>query len=163
MDKTEKLALIARFENAVDPLIDFVKGIPPAALDHRPDLPQAWTIREHAVHFLDADTFAHGRLRLAITEPGADVFVWNEQAWQERGRYETADALASLETSRALRKVASAMARALVETDWESYYVRHAVRGRLGLAQIFKVYVDHAPFHLDYFQRNLDAFKARSA
>lgn len=97
MDKTEKLALIARFESAVDPLIELVKDAPPAAIDYRPNLPEAWTIREHAVHFLDADTFAHGRLRLAVAEPGTEVLVWNEVAFQQRGEYRSGDALASLD------------------------------------------------------------------
>ena len=160
MDKTEKLDLIARFECAVDPLIDFVREVPAAATDFRPDLPGAWTIREHAVHFLDADAFAHGRLRLAVAEPGAEVYVWNEEAWQERARYESADALSSLETARALRKVVCAMARALVDLDWEDFYVRHAKRGRMTLADTLKLYTEHAQFHLSYFQRNLEAFSS---
>ena len=160
MNTNEKLTLIARFDAAVDPLIDFVKALPAGAVDFRPTLPAAWTIREHAVHFLDADTFAHGRLRLAVAEPGAQVYVWDELAWQARLRYETADALAALESSRAIRKVSSAMASTLVEHDWEAYYVRHAQRGRLTLADVLEIYIDHADFHLSYLRRNLDAFKA---
>lgn len=162
MDKNEKLKLIARFEAAVDPLIDLVKTAPAGAADFRPGLPAAWTMREHAVHFLDADTFAHGRLRLAVAEPGAQVHIWDELAWQARLRYETADALAVLESSRSLRKVSSAMARALVEHDWEAYYVRHAQRGRLTLGDVLEIYTDHADFHLSYLHRNLEAFTAAS-
>jgi hypothetical protein len=160
MDKTERLALIARYESAVDPLIDFIKTIPAAVIDYRPDLPAAWTVREHAVHFLDADAFAHARIRFAVAEPGTEVNVWNQQAFQERARYETADPLTSLETARTLRRVACAMARALVDADWEAYYVRHPERGRLTLANIFTTYIDHAEFHINYFRRNLGAFKA---
>ena len=72
MDKTEKLSLIARYESSIDPLIDLIKSVSPAAIDFRPNLPGAWSIRDHAVHFLDADTFAYGRLRLAVTQRGAD-------------------------------------------------------------------------------------------
>ncbi len=160
MDKNQKQSLIARFERAVDPLIDFVKALPDGAVDFRPDLPAAWTIREHAVHFLDADTFAHGRLRLAVAEPGALVYVWNEVAWQARLRYDTADALAALQTCRALRQVSGAMAMALVDSDWEAHYVRHAQRGRLTLANVLDIYIEHADFHLSYLRRNLDAFRA---
>ena len=96
---------------------------------------------------------------LTVTQPGAEVFVWNEEAWQERAKYETADALSCLDTSRALRGVASAMARALVDSDWEAFYVRHAQRGRMTLADVLKLYTDHAQFHLSYFRRNLEAFK----
>ncbi len=163
MDKAEQLSLIARYESAIDPLIDFVKDAPAEAVGFRPNLPGAWSIRDHAVHFLDADAFAYGRLRLAVTQPGAEVFVWNEVAWQERAKYETGDALASLETARALRRVVCAMARALADSDWETYYVRHPQRGRMSLADIFKHYTDHAQFHLSYFRRNLDAFKEAAA
>ena len=163
MDKTEKLSLITRYESSIDPLIDFVKGVSTDAIDFRPNLPGAWSIRDHAIHFLDADTFAYGRLRLAVAQPGAEVFVWNEEAWQERAKYETADALASLEAARALRHVVCAMAKALVDSDWETYYVRHSQRGRMNLADVFKLYTDHAQFHLSYFRRNMDAFKAAAA
>jgi uncharacterized damage-inducible protein DinB len=163
MDKTEKLSLIDRFHSSVDPLVDFVKSIPAAAIDFRPSLAGAWSIRDHAVHFLDADTFAYGRIRLTVTQPGAEVFVWNEEVWQERAKYETADALLSLEAARTLRSVASAMARALVDSDWEAYYVRHPQRGRMTLADVLKLYTDHAQFHLSYFRRNLEAFKGVSA
>jgi hypothetical protein len=163
MDKAEKLSLITRFESSIDPLIDFVKNVPAAALGFRPNLPGAWSIQDHAVHFLDADTFAYGRLRLAVTQPGAEVFVWNEEAWQERAKYETGDALACLEAARALRQVVCAMARALVDADWETFYVRHSQRGRMSLADVFKLYTDHAQFHLSYFRRNVDAFKAAAA
>ena len=163
MDKSEKLSLIDRFEAAIEPLIDFVQKAPAQAIDFRPALPGSWSIHDHAVHFLDADTFAYGRLRLAITQPGAEVFVWNEDAWQERARYETADALTSLETARSLRRVACAMARAMVDENWDEYYVRHPQRGRLSLTDVFTLYTEHAQFHLSYFRRNLDAFQSKRA
>jgi hypothetical protein len=163
MDKSEKLSLIDRFEAAIEPLIDFVKKAPAQAIDFRPALSESWSIRDHAVHFLDAETFAYGRLRLTITQPGAEVFVWNEDAWQERGRYETADALTALETARSLRRVACAMARATVDENWDEYYVRHPQRGRLSLADVLNLYADHAQFHLSYFRRNLDAFQSKHA
>jgi hypothetical protein len=163
MERSAKLSVIQQFESAIDPLIDFVKRAPAGAIAFKPDLSGAWSIRDHAVHFLDADTFAWGRLRLTVTQPGAEVFVWNEEAWQERGRYDTADALACLETARSLRRIAAAMAKALVDSDWESYYVRHAQRGRMTLADVLKLYTDHAAFHMSYFRRNLEAFGAAAA
>ena len=54
------------------------------------------------------------------------------------------------------------MARALVDADWETYTIRHPERERLTLADVLKIYTDHAQTHLNYFRRNLDAFKAAS-
>jgi hypothetical protein len=51
------------------------------------------------------------------------------------------------------------MARALVDSDWEGYYVRHSQRGRMTLADVLKLYTDHAQFHASYFRRNLEAFQ----
>jgi uncharacterized damage-inducible protein DinB len=160
MDNDTKLSLIERFGSALAPLVDFVKTLPAGALDYRPELPDAWTIREHAVHVLDADTFAYGRLRLAVTQPGVEVFVWNEEAWQQRAKYQTADALACLATAQALRDVVCAMAKALVDANWEDLYVRHAQRGRMTLADVLILYINHAQVHLNYFRRNLDAFSS---
>ena len=138
MDKTEKLYLISRYESSIDSLLDFVRSIPAPAIDFRPNLPGAWTIREHAIHFLDAETFAYGRLRLAVAQPGVEVFAWNEIAWQEKAKYETAEAMASLEI------------------------VRHPQRGRMTVADILKLYIDHVQFHMSYLRRNLDAFEGES-
>lgn len=159
MERSEKLSLIQLFESSIEELIEFVKNAPAGAVDFRPNLPGAWTIRDHAVHFLDADTFAWGRVRLAVTQPGVEVFVWNEEAFQQHARYETADALLCLETARTLRRMLASMARALLDSDWETYYVRHAQRGRMTLADVLKLYTDHADFHMSYFRRNLDAFR----
>jgi len=162
MDRIEKISLIARYDSAIDPLIEFVQDISAAAIDFRPGLPDAWTIREHAVHILDGDTFGYGRIRLAVAQPDVEVFVWDEEAWQRRARYETGDALSSLEIARRLRGVVSAMARALADADWKVYAIRHAQRGRLTLADLLTLYADHAQIHLAYFRRNLDAFRAAS-
>jgi hypothetical protein len=163
MTHDEKLSLIASFESAVEPLIQFVKDAPPEAIDFRPDLLDAWTMRDHAVHFLDADVFAYTRLRLAVCQPGVEVFVWNENTWQERARYQTADALASLDSARSLRHVLAEMARGLVDADWETFYVRHAVRGRMTFSDVLTLYTGHADFHLSYLRRNLDAFRSSKA
>jgi hypothetical protein len=162
MDRNRKLRLIDGYLAAVDPLIDFVKSSPNEALDFRPALPEAWTIREHAVHFLDADTFAYGRVRLCVTQPGAEVFFWDENAWQGLGCYRATDAVGALEIAAALRRVAADMAWALLDTDWDRYFIRHPVLGRLHLADVLTIYTDHADFHMTYLRRNLEAFERRA-
>ena len=99
---------------------------------------------------------------MTVTQPGVEVFAWNEDAWQEKARYETADAIASLEIARELRRVVGAMLRSLVDSDWEAFYVRHPQRGRLTVADILKLYTDHVQFHMSYIRRNLDAFKGEA-
>jgi hypothetical protein len=157
MTQTDKLGLIDLYESAVTPLLTFIRGLSPAIIDFCPPMPGAWTIRDHAIHFLDADTFAYGRIRLCITEPGALVFAWNEQAWQERGRYQSADPFKALETCQELRKVVAQMVRAVVNDDWENFHIRHPQRGRMTIYDVLKLYADHASFHMSYLERNVTA------
>jgi len=159
MEKSEKLSLIERFQSSIATAIDFVASAPPDAIDFRPSLAGAWTIRDHAVHLLDADTFAYARLRLAVTQPGNEVLVWNEEAWQERARYESADPLACLQAAQSLRRVVADMAKALADADWEAFHIRHPQRGRMTLVDVFKLYIDHVGFHMGYFSRNLEAYR----
>ena len=159
MTKDEKLAQISHFENAIAPLLTYLRDLPKPLWDFRPALSGAWTIREHAVHFLDAESFAYGRIRLCIAEPGSEVFVWNETAWQERCRYETADPLEALHACTILRSISASMTRALVDNDWEQYYVRHPQRGRLTLSDVLRIYAEHAQFHFNYIERNVQAGK----
>lgn len=157
MNQTDKLNLIEQYETATTPLLTYIRTLSPAVIDYCPPVPGAWTIRDHAIHFLDADTFAYGRIRLCITEPGVTVFAWNEQAWQERARYQSADPFMALETCQALRKVVGHMARAVVDEDWEQLHIRHPQRGRMVINDLLKLYTDHAPFHMSYFERNVAA------
>jgi hypothetical protein len=162
MDRTEKLSLIARFESSIDPLVDFVKELPAAAVDFRPNLPGAWSIRDHAVHFWTP------------TRSPTAACAWRSPSRARRSSCGTRRpgkkgpstkrrTRLPAGTARALRHVVCAMARALVDADWEDFYVRHSQRGRMNLADVFKLYTDHAQFHLSYFRRNLDAFKAAAA
>jgi hypothetical protein len=162
MDRTAKLDLIARFESAVDPLVELVRTAPAAAVDFRPALPGAWTLREHAAHFLDAEAFAHSRLRTTVAEPGTSVQVWDEEVWQGKARYDSVEALAALEVARSLRKITSTMVRALLDTDWNTHHVHHAKRGRMTLADLLRLYVDHAHVHAQYVRRNLEAYRSQA-
>jgi hypothetical protein len=157
MTQTDKQSLIDLYESAVTPLLTFIRKLSPAIIDFCPPVPGAWTIRDHAIHFLDADTFAYGRIRLCVTQPGAEVFAWNEQAWQERGQYKAADPFVALEACQALRKIVGQMARAIVDEDWEKFHIHHPQRGRMTINDVLKLYADHAPFHLSYFERNVTA------
>ncbi len=160
MNTHEKLSLIDRYEQAIDPLIDFAKRLPAGVVDFRPmDRSDAWTIREHAIHMLDAESFGYGRIRLAVAQPGSRVFAWEEEIWQKAARYETADAIGSLETARGLRKPAAAMLRAIAEEDWAAFFIDHPARGRMELAQVVETYIGHAKSHLDYFGQNLAAYE----
>ncbi len=157
MTQEQKKSLIERFEHAPESLIAAALGAPKTALDYRPDLKDAWTIREHLVHFFDADVIAYARVRLCAAEPGVTLFVWNEEEWKQRLGYGETDLEATVEGIRLMRRLIAASAAILLDRDWETLFVNHPKRGRMTIADVLKLYEDHAAFHLEYVGRNLKA------
>lgn len=163
MTKTEKLALIEKFETAYSIVETQIKGLSAADLRFVPPLPEAWSINDNLVHLLDADVSMAFRLRAAVAEPGFAIPVWNEEAWQARLRYGDEDGPARLKEAIALRARLSAFLRGIVGEDWDGYFVMHPKRGRLDLAGILDMYRDHVAFHAPLIKRNLEALKAAAA
>ncbi len=159
MTRDTKESLITRFEQASTPLVDAVLAAPEEFLDYRPRLKDAWTIREHLAHFFDADVFAYTRVRLCAAEPGATLFVWDEERWQERLAYGNTEIDSTVAGIRLMRKLIAASARNLLDRDWESMFANHPKRGRMTLADVLKLYEEHAAFHLAYVERNLKEAK----
>jgi hypothetical protein len=158
MTKAEKEGVIKRFEASAEPFLEAVRKAPWKALDFRPKRDGAWTIREHLAHFLDADAFAYARLRLCAAEPGATVFVWDEEKWAYRLEYGKTDLETAITAIKALRAIMASTARALADRDWDALYVEHPKRGKLTVADVLNLYAEHAAFHLDYVNRNLQEF-----
>jgi hypothetical protein len=163
MTKTEKLALIGKFESAYSIVETQIKGLSAAELRFVPALPDAWSINDFLVHFLDADMSMAFRLRAAVAEPGFAVPVWNEEAWQARLHYDEEDGRARLKEAEALRARLAAFVRRIVDKDWDELYVMHPSRGRVDLAALLDMYRDHIAFHAPLIRRNLDAQRAAGA
>ncbi|HAW86681.1 MAG: hypothetical protein A2087_09820 [Spirochaetes bacterium GWD1_61_31] len=159
MDTAEKTNCIKTFKDAIEPLLAAVQATPGAALDFRPPLADAWTIREHLAHFLHADIFACTRIGLCIAQPGATLFVWDEAAWNRSIDPKSISADQTIEAIRHIRAVAAALAQGAIGQDWDSLFAQHPKRGKLTLAAVLDIYRDHADFHLKYIQRNQAAFR----
>lgn len=160
MTTDDKLALIAKFEGAYAILDDLLRGLDEAALSFLPAVPEAWSVNDHLVHLLDADTAVYFRIRASIAEPGCAIALWDENAWHERLAYGRVDGLGCLELAKGLRKTLGATLRALVDADWDGYKVLHPTRGEVRLVELLTVYRDHVAFHAPFVKRNKDAFAA---
>lgn len=163
MTKTEKLVLIEKFETAYSLVDAQIRGLSAADLRFVPPLPEAWSINDFLVHFLDADMSMAFRVRAAVAEPGFAVPLWNEELWQARLRYGEEDGPACLKEAKALRARLAAFLRRYADEDWDGYFVVHPKRGRIDLAAILDMYRDHVAFHAPLIKRNLEALKAAGA
>lgn len=160
MTHDEKIAIIDRFEAAFAPIEALISDLSEAALRYVPELEGAWSINDHLVHLLDAESAVYFRLRLAIAEPGSAVQLWDEEAWHSKLGYGNADGRACLAAAKAMRAALCASLRAIVDTDWSGYFLLHPERGRLELENFLVMYRDHLAYHAPFIKRDRDAWKA---
>lgn len=157
MDRNEKLALVQAYRDGLGAIERKIDGLDAAALDFIPPVPDAWSIKAHLVHVLDAEMYAWPRIRKAIAQSGAGIDVWDQEAWAAALDYASEDPAAVLALLRAVRSFLGAFLERRIDEDWERYRVLHPERGELTLPKIVKIYVDHVDFHLNYIDRNLKA------
>ncbi|MDP3178121.1 MAG: hypothetical protein Q8M76_09475, partial [Spirochaetaceae bacterium] len=87
MTRDEKLSSIVKFESSYAPVEALIADLSAEALAFAPPLQGAWSINDFLVHCADADMCLAFRLRSAVAEPGREVPVWDEEAWQGRLGY----------------------------------------------------------------------------
>jgi hypothetical protein len=163
MTREEKLDRIAVFESAYGKVDELISGEGPEALAFVPSLPDAWSINDFLVHFLDADLGLAFRLRSAIAESGAAVPVWDESAWHDALAYGEEDGRACLELAKGIRAFVAVSLRSRADEDWSAFFIEHPSKGRLDLAALVDLYEQHVAFHLPLIRRNLRAFRERGA
>jgi hypothetical protein len=159
MTEAEKNKAIEAYLQAAEPLLDRIAALDDKALDFRPALAEAWTIREHLVHFFHADIFCYTRVGIAIAQPGTTLFAWDEAAWARNipANFMAADAL--ITGTRAVRGYIAALARSIPAANWDAALAMHPKRGPMKLADILGIYTGHAAFHIEYLDRNLAAIR----
>jgi hypothetical protein len=161
MTREERLQKIAAFESVYGKVDELIAGSSPEELAFVPSLPDAWSIDDFLVHFLDADLSMAFRLRSSIAESGATAPVWDENAWHDSLAYGAEDGRACLELAKGIRAFVAVSLRARTDEDWASFCIMHASKGRLGLEELVDMYADHVAFHLPLIRRNQRAFRDR--
>ncbi len=158
MEETKRADLIRRYAEGAAAFDRFLeKGVKPALADFRPALPDAWTIREHIVHFTDTEAHVYTRLRFAVAEPGAPVPMFDEEKWQASLGYDRQPLAEIVRLYKALREATLRFLRGL-PADWEPFFMQHPVRGRVSLERLLEIYVEHLGFHQEYIARNEKLF-----
>lgn len=158
MTRAEKLRSIADFEAAYRGVDELIAGACEEELAFVPNLPDAWSINDFLVHFLDADLSLAFRLRSAMAESGAAVPLWDENAWKDSLAYGAEDGRSCLELAKGIRSFVAVSLRARVDEDWARLFIAHPVRGRLDLGALVAMYDEHVVFHLPLIRRNRRAW-----
>lgn len=159
MTDEEKEQILKAYSQAAEPLLDRIAALDEPALDFRPAVADAWTIREHLVHFFHADIFCFTRIGIAIAQPGTTLFAWDEGLWNSNIDSRYMDVKTLVAGTRSVRAYVAALARSVPASGWDSAMAMHPVRGPLKLADLLAIYTRHAAFHIEYLDRNLAAMK----
>jgi uncharacterized damage-inducible protein DinB len=159
MTREERLSSIGKFQESFSLIEGLVSDLPDEALAFVPAVADAWSISDHLVHLLDAESAIYFRLRLAIAEPGSGIQPWDEEAWHASLAYDESDGRACLLAAKALRSSLSLTLRAIVDTDWSAFYLMHPERGRMELESLLALYRDHSAYHVPLIKRNRDAWE----
>ncbi len=163
MIEGKKGELIDGFASGYSRVDELIEGIGSEELRFIPPIRDAWSINDFLVHFLDADLSLAFRLRASIAEPGKEVPVWEEGDWHDSLHYGEEDGLVCLKQAKGIRAFVTRTLRAVVDSDWSSFFIIHPVKGRMELNALVEMYQQHIIFHLPLIKRNRQAWKTRTA
>ena len=113
--------------------------------------PGKWSILEITCHLLDSEIVGWGRIRLALVEPGARCFAYDEARWAKTLSYqdtndETLESTVSL--FGALRTLTLPLFEKATPEQWANS-IEHPERGPITLRNLLELYADHSERHLD--------------
>lgn len=159
MTDAEKDQVLKAYLQAAESLLDRTVVLDDKALDFRPGIADAWTIREHLAHFFHADMFCYTRVGIAIAQPGTSLFAWDEGLWNHNINPAFMDIRSLITGTRTVRNYTAALARSVPASNWDSAVAVHPKRGPMKIADLLGIYTAHATFHNEYLERNLAAMK----
>jgi len=127
---------------------------------HRRPGPGKWSIAEILAHLADAELVGSWRIRLILTQNGAPIQAYDQNAWAATFGYERRDPRVSLETFRALRESNLSLLTSTPKKLWENYGV-HQERGKESVARIVQMFAGHDLNHLQQVESMAKARPAR--
>jgi len=133
-------------------------------LDFRPAIEDAWTIREHLVHLMDAEIILHLRIKRAIAEPGIAVpdlapFIRGE--WVKPLRYFEQSVIDTVEAFKRIRTLTHSLLLSRAEEDWDGYYIERTNGEKPTIEDMLKLLIHHDGYHIDFIERNEDYWERR--
>ena len=153
--------LLERFRRGPEVLAMVMTGVYGEEIDWPPE-PGKWSIRTIAAHLADGEVVGAHRFRAVIAEDNPVIQAYDEKAWAERLDYARRKPSASLDTFRRARLENYELLKELPESAFERRGT-HTERGSITLADLLKIYAEHAESHARQIQGVRDAYKQHKA
>ena len=159
--RSERDALIRRYEEGPARLKAALAKVPPEALQWRP-AEGKWSAHEVVCHCADSESNAYARIRYLTAEPDPKIAGYDQAQWAKTFDYHAAPLEPALATVEAVRANTVGFLKRLPESAW-SIVGTHSDSGRYTPDDWLDVYAEHLEKHTRQIERNLEAWTARQA
>ena len=158
---TDRKALLTKYGNDWSRLKGMIDTLSPDILDFVPNLKDAWSIREHLAHLMDAEIRAFIRYRNAVSDPGADLRLGggDVDASNTLFKYSSQDVNEALEVIGLLRGITLKHVSVMTDEEMMAYGIRHPDFGPINLRMVLSIYAQHLDKHIEYIGRNIELFE----
>jgi hypothetical protein len=116
----------------------------------------AWSAAEILAHVADAEIVAAFRVRKTISEPGANIAAYAQNAWATALSYSERRPPESLQLFTILRHENLRLYRTLTPEQWEAFGL-HSERGRETVRDLVRLIAGHDRNHLAQIEQALRA------
>ena len=152
----DRQALIARYAQGHQVVLDALKGITDEELDARPEETQ-WTAREVVHHLADSEMTSAIRLRRLLVEDSPEIPNYDEEAFARRLHYGDRPLDAALDALSAARRTTLEILERMTEDDWQRQGT-HSESGPYSAQDWLEIYAAHAHDHA----AQIDSLRRRS-
>jgi hypothetical protein len=150
MDAAQRHALIERYKQGYEEVIEALAQIDDDALDRR-SAPGDWTVREIIHHLADSEMTSTIRVRRLLAEDQPVITGYDEMEFARQLHYDR-PIDTSLEALRAARASTASLLERLSDAEW-SRTGTHSENGPYGVETWLEIYAAHAHDHAEQIRR----------
>lgn len=143
-------AVIERYANGARVFADLLKAVP--AEDRDRAAPGQWSIRQTALHIVDAELVGAVRMRMLAAQPGAALAAYHGDVWGRELHYAELPLEPALELFLRLRETTSSMLRKLKPEAWQNRGM-HQESGEVTLESYVVAHCEHAEAHMEEIEK----------
>ena len=148
---TDRAALISRYQQGYQAVLDALAECTDAELDARPS-PDEWTAREIVHHLADSEMTSAIRLRRLLVEDAPVINGYDEVAFARMLHYADRPIGPALEALAAARGTTAQLFGRMTEADWARAGT-HSESGAYSADDWLQIYAAHAHDHAEQIRR----------
>lgn len=158
---SEHAELLERFRRGGEILAVVTTGVAGAELDYAAE-PGKWSIRQIVCHLADSELVGADRFRRVIAEDNPTLIGFDQDAWAVKLDYHKRKLSQAVESFRRVRAENYELLKDLTEETY-TRTGNHNERGAISLADLLRIYAEHAENHAKQIQTNRQLYRQSKA